>query len=152
MTKDANPQTFFTGMKKMFQNSFGFWTLHDTHESKENHQKRLTRTNSVYLTSRMRLFSSKKNFIFPFQKFGDNLFSNRVCSLLLSKTVYQGREEYEKTDLVEGKKKTLKILVQSKKIEGKKEIYLLVFNPQMKSWHMMYKIAHFAHLQNLCRE
>ena len=101
----------------------------------------------------MRLFSSKKNFIFPFQKFGDNLFSNRVCSLLLSKTVYQGKEEYEKTDLVEGKKKTLKISVQSKKIEGKKkEIYLLVFNPQMKSWHMMNKKAQFAALQNLYRE
>ena len=121
MTKDANPQTFFTGMKKMFQNSYGFWTLYNTHESKENLQKGLMRINSVYLTSRMMLFSSKKNFIFPFQKFEDNLFST-IRSLLPSKTVYQGRKEYKKTDtgIVERKKKPFKISVQSKKIEGKK--------------------------------
>ena len=92
------------------------------------------------------LFSSQKNFIFPFQKSGDNVFSNRVRSLLLSKTVYQGKEEYEKTDLVEGKKKTLKISVQSKKIEEKKEIYLLVFNPQMKFQLMVNKKAQSADL------
>ena len=132
----------------MFQNSFGFWTLYNTHESKENLQKGLMRTNSVYLTSRMMLFSSKKNFIFPFQKFEDNLFST-IRSLLLSKTVYQGREEYEKTDIVERKKKPFKISVQSKKIEGKKEIYLLVFNPQMRFQPMVNKKAQFAFLAKL---
>ena len=36
MTKDANPQTPFTGNKKMFQSSFGFWRLYIPDESKKN--------------------------------------------------------------------------------------------------------------------
>ena len=65
------------------------------------------------------------------------------------KTVYHRREEYWKTDIVETKKKLLKIVVQKKKNEGKKEIYLLVFNPQMKSWLMMNKLVQFQVLQEL---
>ena len=65
----------------------------------------------------MMLFRSKKNLNFPFKNL--KLIFSTIRSLLLSKTVYQGKEEYEKADIVEGKKKTLKISVQSNKIEGK---------------------------------
>ena len=68
VTKDANPQTLFTGNKKMFQSSFGFRRLYIPDESKRNLQKGLTCTKSVYSTSRMVLFRSKRNFKFPFQK------------------------------------------------------------------------------------
>ena len=55
---------------------------------------------------------------FSLQKFEVNFFYHSFSFAL--KTVYQGREEYEKTDIVERKKKPLKISVQSEKIERKK--------------------------------
>ena len=51
-----------------------------------------------------------------------NLSPCRVRSLLLSNFDYQGRGEYEKTHVVETKKKPLKVSVERPKIEGKMEI------------------------------
>ena len=50
---------------------------------------------------------------------------------MLSKTVYQRREEYEKIDVDETKKKPLKVSVERPKIEGKNGN--LGFDPHMKS-------------------
>ena len=62
---------------------------------------------------------------FSLQKFEVNFFYHSFSFAL--KTVYQGREEYETTDIVERKKKPLKISVQSEKNERKKKKYIFWF-------------------------
>ena len=82
-------------------------------------QKGLTCTKSVYSTSRMVLFRSKRNFKFPFQKI-EVFCSRSIRSLLQWKMVYLSWEECKTTDVIERKKKPFKILVLRQKFEGKK--------------------------------
>ena len=69
----------------------------------------------------------RKISFFPSKNLKIYIFFSTIRSLLLSKTVYQGREEYKTTDIVERKKKPLKISVQSEKDWVKKKKYIFWF-------------------------
>ena len=65
------------------------------------------------------MLPGKISFTFPSKKLNFFFPPCRVSSLLLSKTVCQRREEYEKTDVDETKKKPLKVSVECPNIEEK---------------------------------
>ena len=140
----CKPANAFYRKQKMFQSSFGFRRLYIPDESKRNLQKGLTCTISVYSTSRMVLFRSKRNFKFPFQKI-EVFFPHSIRSLWLSKMVYLSWEECKTTDVIERKKKPFKNLVLRQKVEEIKTNISLVFNQQIKFWFF----GHKKH--NLCK-
>ena len=123
MSKDANPQTLFTGNKKMFQSSFGFRRLYIPDESKRNLQKGLTCTKSVYSTSRMVLFRSKRNFKFPFQKI-EVFFPTAFVLFCCQKWSIWVERNAKQQMLLKEKRNRSKFWSWDKKLREKKQIYL----------------------------
>ena len=110
MTKDTNPQTRFTGMKKTFKVRFAFG------HSKRPMEGRPSKTTYMYqsclLYKQYDVFRSKKNFISPFHKKIEFLFPPcRVRSLLLSKPSF--REERSKKEQILLKQKINRSKFQS---------------------------------------
>ena len=68
MTKNADPQMFFSEMKKIFQNSFGLWARQNTNESKENLHKDLRVPILFTSTDLQRYLGQRKVSTFQCQK------------------------------------------------------------------------------------
>ena len=83
-TKNADPQTCFTGMKKVFQSSFGFWTLMEGRKPSKStykHQScsRYKPYDVIQVKEKSQLSLPKKlNFFFPHAEFFVFCFQNRL--------------------------------------------------------------------------